>query len=121
VIGLVGALQTLCAELTHAGLGIAFTHDNVPATLPLSGTSDGVTLTIRDNGIGFDVDAAWGTGIGLRSMLERLQAVGGTLKVTSGFGAGTGLLAFVPWHAMQSDPRSQPAATAPGETPGTDR
>ena len=150
VVGLVSALQSLCAELTHAGVAIAFTHDNVPATLPpdvmlclyrvaqealqnalkysratelaldVSGTSDGVTLIIRDNGVGFDVDAAWGTGIGLRSMLERLQAVGGSLKVTSGLGAGTRLLAFVPRPAMQSDPRSQPAAIGPGEAAATD-
>jgi signal transduction histidine kinase len=150
VIGLVSALQHLSTELTHAGVAIAFTHDNVPATLPpdvmlclyrvaqealqnalkysgarelaldVSGTSDGVTLTIRDNGVGFDVDAAWGTGIGLRSMLERLQAVGGSLKVTSSLGAGTRLLAFVPWQARQLDPHSQPAATGHAATAGTD-
>ena len=144
VIGLVDALQSLCAELTHAGVAIAFTHDNVPATpspdvmlclyrvaqealqnalkysratelaLDVRGTSDGVTLTIGDNGVGFDVDAAWGTGIGLRSMRERLAAVGGSLKVTSGFGAGTRLLAFVPHHARQSDPPSETAADGTG-------
>jgi signal transduction histidine kinase len=104
VIGLVSALESLCAELSHAGVAIAYTHDNVPSALPpdvmlclfrvaqealqnalkysratelalrLSGTSHGLTLTIFDNGVGFDVDAAWGRGVGLRSMFERLQA-----------------------------------------------
>jgi signal transduction histidine kinase len=133
VIGLVGALQSLCADLTHAGVAVAFTYDNVPEVVPpdvmlclyrvaqealqnalkhsratelaldLSGTSDGLTLTFRDDGVGFDIDAAWKTGIGLRSMSERLQAVGGSLTLTSRPGAGTRLRAFVPRHALQSD------------------
>jgi signal transduction histidine kinase len=86
--------------------------------LNLSGTSDGLTLTIRDNGVGFDVDRAWGAGIGLRSVSERLQAVGGSLDLTSEPGAGTRLVAFVPWHT-QSDPHSQPPAIGTGETAGT--
>jgi signal transduction histidine kinase len=138
VIGLVGALESLCAELSHAGVAIAYTHDNVPSSLPsdvmlclfrvvqealqnalkysratqlavdLSATSDGLTVTIFDNGVGFDVDAAWGTGIGLRSMFERLQAAGGSLNLTSRPGAGTRLVAILPRHVLQSDPNAEP-------------
>ena len=38
-------------------------------------------LTIVDDGSGFDVDAAWGRGLGLISMAERLEAIGGTLEI----------------------------------------
>ena len=34
LIGLVAALDHLCLELSRAGLTIAFTHDDVPSTLP---------------------------------------------------------------------------------------
>ena len=33
LIGLVAALQALRLELSHSGIAIAFTHDNVPSTL----------------------------------------------------------------------------------------
>ena len=76
LIGLVRALESLCAELSHAGVAISYTYDNVPSTLPpdatlclfrvaqealqnalrhsratevsvqISGTSDRITLTI---------------------------------------------------------------------------
>src|SRR3954469_11175393 len=139
VIGLVGALESLCTELSHAGVPIAFTHENVPSSLPpdvmlclfrvvqealqnalkhsratvvavdIRGTSDGLTLTIFDNGVGFDVDAAWETGIGLRSMFERLQAAGGSLNLTSRPGDGTRLVAILPRHVLQSDPNAESA------------
>jgi len=145
VIGLVSALESLCAELSHAGVAIAYTHDNVPSALPpdvmlclfrvaqealqnalkysratelavrLSGTSHGLTLTIFDNGVGFDVDAAWGRGVGLRSMFERLQALGGSLELTSRPGAGTRLVAILPRHVLQSDPNARPTDMATDE------
>ena len=49
----------------------------------LSGGSDGLALTIVDDGVGFDVNAAWGKGLGLISMSERLEAIGGTLEIRS--------------------------------------
>jgi signal transduction histidine kinase len=40
-------------------------------------------LSIRDNGQGFDVMAVAGTGVGLQSMRDRVERVGGTLDITS--------------------------------------
>ena len=57
----------------------------------LSGGPDGLALTIVDDGVGFDVDAAWGKGLGLISMTERLEAIGGTLEIRSKPGTGTRL------------------------------
>jgi two-component system NarL family sensor kinase len=56
-----------------------------------------VSLTVRDNGVGFDVDKIDGNpqrGIGLRNMVERLEAVGGQLKLNSS-AAGTTVLATI--------------------------
>ena len=132
MIGLVAALDRLCFELSRAGVAIAYTHDHVPSTLPpdlllcvfrvvqealqnaikysnakelsvhLSGGSGGLILTIVDNGVGFDVDAAGGKGVGLVSMVERLEAIGGSLDICSSPGAGTRLTATVPPRVVQS-------------------
>ena len=58
-------------------------------------------MTISDDGVGFDVDAAWGKGLGLISMGERLEAVGGTFKISSAPGEGTKVNVFVPLSAVQ--------------------
>jgi signal transduction histidine kinase len=141
VIGLVNALESLCRELSHAGAAIVYTHDGVPSALPadvmlclfrvaqealqnalkysgatqltvhIGAKSDGLTLAIFDNGVGFDVNEAWGKGVGLGSMSERLQAIGGSLELTSRPGAGTNLVATVPGDFLQSAPHGQHNAT----------
>jgi signal transduction histidine kinase len=63
----------------------------------LRGTADAVHLTIRDEGVGFDVDAASrGLGLGLTSMKERLKLVGGELFIESQSTRGTTVLARAP-------------------------
>jgi signal transduction histidine kinase len=58
------------------------------------------TLTIRDNGVGFDTSRPR-QGLGLANMQERMMAVGGRLAVESQAGMGTTVLAEValphPW------------------------
>ena len=124
--GLVAALQTLQRELSQSGPTITFTYDRVPANLPLDltlslfrvvqealqnalkhsrartvavdlrGGAKGLALTIADDGEGFDVDAEWGTGLGLISMSERTEAIGGTFDLRSRRGGGTSLAITVP-------------------------
>jgi two-component system NarL family sensor kinase len=56
-----------------------------------------VSLTVRDDGVGFDAAGIAShpkRGIGLRNMLERMEAIGGTLAVTSS-PSGTTVLAAV--------------------------
>jgi signal transduction histidine kinase len=48
-----------------------------------------LALTVADDGVGFDIGAAWGRGIGLISICERLEAMGGRLHIDSGPGRGT--------------------------------
>ena len=124
--GLVAALDTLQRELSRSTPAIAFTHQGVPHDLPsdltlslfrvvqealqnavkysragtvtvdLRGESDALVLTISDDGVGFDVAAAAGTGLGLISMNERIDAVGGTFDIRSRRGRGTLLAIRVP-------------------------
>jgi signal transduction histidine kinase len=133
LIGLVAALDRLCVELSRAGANVAFTHDGVPSILPpdvmlclfrvvqealqnamkhsnarelsvhVQGGDTELGLTITDDGAGFDVDAAWRKGVGLVSMVERLEAIGGTFEISSTPGTGTRLTATVPAHVMQKD------------------
>ena len=124
--GLVAALQTLQRELSRPGTTITFTHDRVPANLPvelnlslfrvvqealqnalkhskartlavdLRSSSNGLALAISDDGEGFNVDTGWGTGLGLISMSERIEAVGGTFDLRSRLGEGTFFTITVP-------------------------
>jgi signal transduction histidine kinase len=75
-------------------------------TLQLRCDAATVRLITSDDGVGFDVDdAAWGRGLGLMSMVERLEACGGSFTVHSRPGAGTRIEATVPVSAAEDPPR----------------
>jgi signal transduction histidine kinase len=60
-----------------------------------------VRLTVRDDGVG-GADPARGTGlIGLK---DRVEALGGTIQVTSPAGKGTTLLVTIPWPRPDESP-----------------
>ena len=133
LIGLVPALEGLRHELSRSEIAITFTHDAVPATLPqeltlslfrvaqealqnavkyskareirlhLGSTHEGLVLVVADDGVGFDVEAAWGRGLGLVSISERLEAIGGTLAIQSTPGNGTHLSVKVPLDIIATD------------------
>jgi signal transduction histidine kinase len=67
--------------------------------LRLHGDDGTLSLTVADNGAGFDVDEAIGRGLGLLSMRERIEAIAGTLDIESKPGAGTLLKVTVPLRA----------------------
>jgi signal transduction histidine kinase len=63
----------------------------------LNGGSSGVELTVRDSGIGFDLEAATRvSGLGLTSIRERLKLVNGELFIDSQLKRGTTIQARVP-------------------------
>jgi PAS domain S-box-containing protein len=70
----------------------------------VQGTQDGISLIVRDSGIGFDWRHAINRrGLGLISMRERLRLVNGELSVQSEPGCGTTVVARVPHgHADHS-------------------
>jgi len=55
-----------------------------------------VTLSIADNGRGFDPASSQQAGIGLHSIRERVESLGGTVTIQSSPGAGTCVLARCP-------------------------
>ncbi len=68
----------------------------------LSVELDEIRLTVRDSGAGFDPKGAMeAQGIGLASMKERLQLVGGTLSIDSQLLNGTTVQARVPLRSRK--------------------
>jgi PAS domain S-box-containing protein len=66
------------------------------------GVEDGaISLSVEDNGAGFDASAAQRAAspkhLGLIGMRERIDQLGGRLEITSQVGQGTRILARVPW------------------------
>ena len=133
LIGLVASLESLRAELSSPHLSIAFQHHNVPAQidheialclfrvaqealanavrhsearhvwLELTGEPSSVALTITDDGKGFDVVGVSNTGLGLISMRERVESVGGILEIQTA-ASGTRLRVTAPRQASKSVP-----------------
>jgi PAS domain S-box-containing protein len=69
----------------------------------LAERSNEVHLKIKDSGHGFDIEAAKrGSGLGLRSMQERAQLVGGTIAIESKPMQGTSIRVRVPFQAKAS-------------------
>ena len=62
---------------------------------------DGLVILVRDNGCGFNPATVEGTGhLGLRSMRERAERHGGTMKITSEIGAGTVVVVRLPYSSQ---------------------
>ncbi len=132
LMGLIGSLRALQQEHARAGLPVQFVHDGVPdsvspelslclfrvvqetlqnamkyskaseASVALSRHDAGLRLTVTDNGVGFDVERAWGKGLGLISIRERVETAGGTVAVESQPGVGTRFVVDVPLRAVTS-------------------
>ena len=70
--------------------------------LDLKDFGPGITLAIRDNGQGFDVDGLLSRGLGFVSMRERVRLLGGTLSVDSRPGHGTTVRVSIPHPPTRS-------------------
>ncbi len=79
------ALEALTNVLKHAG--------GAGARVVVAPTVEGLTIAVGDEGCGFD-GAGGGTGLG--GMRDRVEALGGTLSVTSAVGVGTTVSAHLP-------------------------
>ena len=63
---------------------------------------DRVELCVDDDGIGFDASQAIGTGLGLRSIDERVRLTQGSVRVDSRPGRGTRVLVTIPQPATEA-------------------
>ena len=125
-MGLVGAIRALQGEHLQSQMQVRFVHSNVPSTVPpelslalfrvvqetlhnaakysqatevvvdLTCRDGRLLLNVTDNGVGFNVKKEWGKGLGLISIRERIEAVGGTVTVESQPGQGTRFAIDVP-------------------------
>ena len=126
LLGLVDGLDSLRRDMSPPSLPIAFSHRLVPqkvdqevalclfrvvqealanavkhsqahhVRVELAGGPSGLGLRINDDGKGFDIERVPHGGLGLTSMRERVEAVGGVLEIRTAPGAGTHLRITVP-------------------------
>ena len=83
-------------RITQESLANVARHSRASqVTLHLSYADNQVTLTIQDNGIGFDM-AQKPKGIGLRSIRERAESIGGQILISSTPGQGTRIEVRIP-------------------------
>jgi NarL family two-component system sensor histidine kinase LiaS len=87
--------QVLYRVLQEALANVARHAEADAVGLSLSMTPQQVTLTVADNGRGFEQDAVAATSYGLTGMKQRLNEVGGSLNVQSRLSAGTTVIAEV--------------------------
>jgi two-component system, NarL family, sensor kinase len=101
------ALNTALFRIAQEALTNSVRHSHAAhATLELRLSEHAVTLSIADNGCGFDIERVQADarrGIGLRNMRERLDALGGTLSIASQ-PYRTVVTAHVPLPRAQSGP-----------------
>jgi signal transduction histidine kinase len=98
-----GALQETLYRVCQEALTNAMRHANArQVSLELQENQDSISLTIRDDGQGF-VPAVTKLGsLGLTGMRERLELLGGSLKIESRLGQGTVIRAQVPLRSEAS-------------------
>jgi signal transduction histidine kinase len=83
----------------------------------LAPASEGLLLQVRDDGVGFVPEEAWQARaghIGMPSMRERLQRVGGWLEIRSAPGAGAVVEAWLPATPVNGCQVDEPRSLAEG-------
>ena len=110
-------LETACFRIAHEALTNVVRHAKASqVTVRLTRDADALLLTVKDDGIGFDVDrlrkrAPRVATLGLISMQERAHAAGGTIELDSTPANGTEIRFSLPLDAKSPD-------YTPGKQPG---
>ncbi len=77
-------------------------------TLRLQPSADGLLLEICDNGRGFDTSVDYPGHLGLKSMRERIEQLGGGFYIKSEPGGGTAVTITLPSQIQTKDTRNDP-------------
>jgi len=112
--GLGAAVDDAIYHVIMESLSNALRHGS-PTCLTVTVTVlDGqVVATVRDDGGGFSSSASTGSGFGLASMEQRVNALGGRLQVTaSRDDRGVTVTASIPVSACEDDPADPPSLRA---------
>jgi signal transduction histidine kinase len=134
LLGLVAGLDSLRRDLSPPHLSIAFVHHDVPTVIDqdialcffrvaqealgnavkhsdarhvsveLTGAPSSLALTITDDGKGFDVESVRNGGLGLVSIRERVESIGGLLEIQAFPASGTCLRVAVPIRTGEAGP-----------------
>ena len=98
----IGKDTALCLfRVAQEALNNVIRHaDSSAASVALRQMDDGMLLTVRDDGVGFDpASSGMGRSLGLASMRERVRLVNGRLEIESESGRGTTIVAWIPAEA----------------------
>jgi PAS domain S-box-containing protein len=96
------SVRTACFRIAQEAITNAIRHASAKTVaVELRQEADGLWLSVRDDGVGFDPSAVQeqagqGASIGLLSMKERVLLLGGELEVSSAPGHGTEIRAWFP-------------------------
>ena len=92
-----GRVEEALLRIAQEGMANIMRHSGAAsAHLALRRAGGDVVLSVADDGRGFDAAAAEGRGLGLRSMRERAEALGGRIEVTARPGGGACVSVAVP-------------------------
>jgi signal transduction histidine kinase len=72
----------------------------------VQGRSQGIVLTVSDNGKGFNPNHVPEGHFGLQILRERAAAIGGTLEIISAEGQGSTVKLQMPWHGLTQEATS---------------
>jgi PAS domain S-box-containing protein len=90
-------LKLCLYRVTQEALSNVAQHSHaLSATVALASVKDHLLLRIKDDGSGFACNQAQPVSLGLTSVRERVHLSGGSLKIKSGSGRGTTILASFP-------------------------
>ena len=94
------ALHNIARHARAEDVGLLLEQDN-----------EGILLEVRDDGIGFDPSRSFPGHLGLKSMRERAERLGGTLEVESRPGKGTRILVRIPTRRVDGHAPGQRGKT----------
>ena len=98
------AIEEALWRVTQEALSNVARHSRASLVqLHLEWTEQHVGLSVSDNGRGFEVNAHQYNGLGLRSISERIELVGGTILIQSTKGVGTHITVHCPLPQTTSD------------------
>jgi PAS domain S-box-containing protein len=102
-------VETTCFRVAQEALTNVVRHAKATHVwIEFGQTARELQLSIRDDGVGFDVVAArsraiGGGSLGLLGMQERVRLCGGSLEITSSLDAGARVLATIPLFESKTD------------------
>ena len=100
-------------RVTEESLNNVARHSQAKAAhVDVSGAPDGIHLTVKDDGKGFDMAQLQGRpGLGFVSMQERLRVLRGTVRIDSAPSRGTTVTVWVPSEPISAEAVGETAAS----------